>query len=1012
MASEDPLELPVGLSEKQFTQSIVRLEGRLAKMERDATTKFQRQNATLTRSFKDMETQIGRSLNNIKARAGSILAPLAAALGGRQLIAMTSAWTDITSRVNNAAGSMDRGTDVMERVSDMARRTYSDLRMTADSYISFASVLGDLGVATNTQLDFVESLNNALVVSGAKGDVASRVMNALSNAMALGTLQGDNLNTVIASGGRVAQALAASMGVTTLELRKMGRDGKIGRAELLGITSQMAKLRDEAAAMPATIQDGFMLLNNALLEYIGRGDDAVGISARIADALTIIADNFDTVADKGLKVAAVLAGAVLGRSVAALAVRFGTGAVEIMKYVTAMRAASSVGGLAAALGGMSAAAGPLGILLGGVVAGGLVMYSDAALKAEGRTQRVSDELERLGLVAPPAASAIDAVGSALDGLDGRLANLRDLREELEKVSTVDLQSIVDRAGSAGGLFGGWGRGGEEKDALSAVRDLAVEFGALRISADDVIRSLESIDTSSFTEDGREIISLLANHVRATSAMRDAIAQSGMSDILSDQLEAVRELDRYLKGLQYDDIASETIAQLMAVRVALQEGTMSAYEAQQALQDIGEADPNVAPFLGRIAQMTGALADLIRTADRASAAAALASDPSLAARAAAATEYGASRSEGQRIEREAADYVTEANRRNGLTREALALENEIASVRRQSLSDEVQLTEAQIRHIAAGNLAAQDARREQGRSGRRRDDTPYTDAVKSIREETQAFQIEAAAILSVADGTRDYGDALEFARKRAELLHAAQQQGRAMTPELMAEIDALAQAYVTAGLGAEEAAEKLGKIKEASDTGRATLEDFFGSIIDGSKSAREAVADLLMQIAKVQMVKGMMGLIGSTSWGGGLINAIGSGLSYDTGGYTGPGGRYQPAGIVHKGEVVWSQDDVSRVGGPAAAEMLRQTAGIPGYSEGGLVGMRLPAMSSLTTADHAGPQSMSVAITVDVSGAQGDAAIEERAAVGARAAMTQVLSDYDKRFNVKVRNAMVERRKTR
>lgn len=57
--------------------------------------------------------------------------------------------------------------------------------------------------------------------------------------------------------------------------------------------------------------------------------------------------------------------------------------------------------------------------------------------------------------------------------------------------------------------------------------------------------------------------------------------------------------------------------------------------------------------------------------------------------------------------------------------------------------------------------------------------------------------------------------------------------------------------------------------------------------------------------------------------------------FDQGGYTGPGGVKQAAGIVHKGEVVFSQKDVARHGGPAAVEALRR--GMPGYAQGGVVG---------------------------------------------------------------------------
>ncbi|MFV5376178.1 phage tail tape measure protein, partial [Acinetobacter calcoaceticus] len=44
-----------------------------------------------------------------------------------------------------------------------------------------------------------------------------------------------------------------------------------------------------------------------------------------------------------------------------------------------------------------------------------------------------------------------------------------------------------------------------------------------------------------------------------------------------------------------------------------------------------------------------------------------------------------------------------------------------------------------------------------------------------------------------------------------------------------------------------------------------------------------------------------------------------------GGFTGYGGKYDPAGIVHKGEVVWSQEDIKRWGGVGLVENMRKSA---------------------------------------------------------------------------------------
>jgi TP901 family phage tail tape measure protein len=57
--------------------------------------------------------------------------------------------------------------------------------------------------------------------------------------------------------------------------------------------------------------------------------------------------------------------------------------------------------------------------------------------------------------------------------------------------------------------------------------------------------------------------------------------------------------------------------------------------------------------------------------------------------------------------------------------------------------------------------------------------------------------------------------------------------------------------------------------------------------------------------------------------------------YAAGGYTGPGGKYQPAGIVHAGEVVFSQDDVAAHGGVGMVELFRKSRP-RGYADGGPV----------------------------------------------------------------------------
>lgn len=63
--------------------------------------------------------------------------------------------------------------------------------------------------------------------------------------------------------------------------------------------------------------------------------------------------------------------------------------------------------------------------------------------------------------------------------------------------------------------------------------------------------------------------------------------------------------------------------------------------------------------------------------------------------------------------------------------------------------------------------------------------------------------------------------------------------------------------------------------------------------------------------------------------------------FANGGYTGAGGKYDPAGIVHKGEVVFSQADVARWGGVGNVEAMRTGKG---FADGGVVDTKVLDMS--------------------------------------------------------------------
>lgn len=125
--------------------------------------------------------------------------------------------------------------------------------------------------------------------------------------------------------------------------------------------------------------------------------------------------------------------------------------------------------------------------------------------------------------------------------------------------------------------------------------------------------------------------------------------------------------------------------------------------------------------------------------------------------------------------------------------------------------------------------------------------------------------------------------------------------------------------------------------------------------------------------------GILGWIGGifgggrgTQWNLAAAGKLKPGLWAD-GGYTGPGGKNTPAGIVHAGEVVWSQRDVAKAGGVGVVEAMR--LGRRGYANGGIVAPtlvsapRAPAL--MARRGQAANNNQPGVLQVHITGASGD-----------------------------------------
>ena len=140
---------------------------------------------------------------------------------------------------------------------------------------------------------------------------------------------------------------------------------------------------------------------------------------------------------------------------------------------------------------------------------------------------------------------------------------------------------------------------------------------------------------------------------------------------------------------------------------------------------------------------------------------------------------------------------------------------------------------------------------------------------------------------------------------------------------------------------------------------------------GKISFSDMADSIIADLARIGARKGAMAILGSIGGFGGttgtLASLFGSSWGFANGGFTGYGGRYDPAGIVHKGEGVLDQDDMSALGGPAGFHALRRALH-SGYDEGGVVGAPVaPAPVAMSALAPAGSTSTVYSPTIQIHG---------------------------------------------
>lgn len=166
-------------------------------------------------------------LGSLKGLLKTALASIAVVKTAKQAINMSDEYANMHARLDMIRDGTQTTEELQKSIYTSAQRTGSAYTTMANGVAKMRMQAGDVFQNNGETIAFLETMNKSFVVGGASIEEQKSAMLQLTQAMASGKLQGDELRSLAETSPALIQAIANKLGVSRGEVKKLGADGKI-----------------------------------------------------------------------------------------------------------------------------------------------------------------------------------------------------------------------------------------------------------------------------------------------------------------------------------------------------------------------------------------------------------------------------------------------------------------------------------------------------------------------------------------------------------------------------------------------------------------------------------------------------------------------------------------------------------------------------------------------------------------------------------------------------------------
>lgn len=259
-----------------------------------------------------------KSMDRMSVATRALAGYMAGLLTVGSAISKMDTYTGLQNRlklVTNNQVELNKATEDTFRI---AQKTYSAWDSVLQVYQRFSDNAKTLNLTMDDTARLTETVSKAVAISGASAEAADAALVQFGQALASGTLRGEELNSVMEQTPALAKAIAKGMGITVGELRSVAAEGKITSQE---IVKALKNVQDEVDTLFAktdiTIGQSLTLLNNEITKFVGEAGKGSGAAQALSGSIQLLANNLNLIADSAFAIGiGLMTKAVLTKTVA------------------------------------------------------------------------------------------------------------------------------------------------------------------------------------------------------------------------------------------------------------------------------------------------------------------------------------------------------------------------------------------------------------------------------------------------------------------------------------------------------------------------------------------------------------------------------------------------------------------------------------------------------------------------------------------------------------------------